>query len=88
MTAPTRAPAAATLPPRILSAIAGVAGDGLVDGGAQRALVGDDLQAALLDDLVRVALAGEDALDDLAGQLVVEVAGGDQRGDPGDLLRA
>src|SRR5690606_33777557 len=34
-----------------------VAGDGLLDGGGERALVGDDLQAALLHDLVGVALA-------------------------------
>src|SRR5690606_15762643 len=62
-----------------------VAGDGLLDCGGERALVGDDLQAALLHDLVGRALAREDALDDLAGQLGVEVAGGHQLRDPGDL---
>src|SRR5207249_11229936 len=56
----------------------------VLDGGGQRALVGDDLQTALVDDLVRGALAREDALDDLAGQLVVEVTLRDQLGDPGD----
>ena len=87
MTAPTRAPAAATLPSRILAATSGLAAIAVVHRGGERAVVADHGQAAGRDHLVRDPLAGQHALDHLAGQPVVERARGDQGGDPGDLGR-
>ena len=55
MTAPTIAPAAATLPPRIFSATSALAARRDVDGREQRAVVADDLQPAGRDDLVRAS---------------------------------
>ena len=87
MTAPTRAPAAATLPSRIFAGDVRVGRDRLVDGRGQRAVVADHGQAAGLDHLVGAALAGQHAVEDLAGQLVVERARVDQGRDPGHLRR-
>ncbi len=66
----------------------GVGGDGGVDRGTEGAVVGDHGQAAGGDDLLGRALAGEQAVEDLAGELVVDRAGVDQRLDGGDLGRA
>ena len=82
------APAAATLPSRIFCADVGVGLDGPVDGVAQRAVVGDDLEPAGRDDLLGRALTGQDAVEHLTGELVVDASGVDQRLDAGDLLRA
>ena len=57
----------------------------LVDGLFERAVVGNDLEAVLLDDLVRSAFAGEHACDGLLGELVVELAVGDELLDLGDV---
>ena len=86
ITPPTSAPAAAILPSRTLSADVGVRRD--APGRRSRDSSPSSLttlQAAALDHLVRRALPGQHALEHLAGQLVVERAGGDQLGDPGDL---
>ena len=61
-----------------------VVGDRLVDGRAQGPVVGDDGQAAGLDDLLGRALAGVQALEDLAGQLVVDAARVDEPLDGGE----
>ena len=85
ITAPTIAPAAATLPPRIFSATSGLRREGRVDRRDQRAVVGDDREPAGRDDLVRVALARQHAVEDLARELVVQLPGVDQcdpRGPP------
>ena len=87
MTAPTIAPAAADLAAADLVRDVGLGGEGLVDGGEQRPVVADDREAAGGDHLVRRALAGEHALDHLAGQLVVERALADERLDAGDVGR-
>ena len=58
-----------------------------VDGRRERTVVGDDGEPAGRDDLVGRALAGEHAVEDLPGQLVVERARVDQRLDPGHVGR-
>ena len=63
----------------------GVGGDGVVDGSAQRTVVGDDREPTGRDDLVGGALAGEQSVEDLARQLVVEGAVVDQGLDARDL---
>ena len=83
ITAPISAPAAATLPSRILSATSGLAAIARSTAAAEGAVVGDDRQPAGRDDLVGRALAGEHAVEDLAGQLVVDRALVDQRLDRG-----
>ena len=85
MTAPTSAPAACTLPAAHLVGDVRLRRDGRVDGLAERALVGHDRQPARGDDLVRPALAGEHAVDDLAGEARGQGALGDQRDHAGDL---
>ena len=65
----------------------GVGLDRAVDGGAERAVVGDDGEPAGGDHLVGSALAGEHAVEDLAGELVVDRALVDQRLDAGDVGR-
>ena len=67
MTAPTRTPAAAILPSRILAATSGLAAMASSIGGGQRAVVADHGQAAGLDHLVGVALAGQHGVDHLRG---------------------
>ena len=62
-----------------------IAGNRLVYRGGQCRVVADDREAAGGDYLVRGALAVEDALDDLAGEPVVERPRRDQGGDPGDV---
>ena len=88
ITAPTRAPAAATLPSRIFCGDVRLGGDGLVDRGGQGRVVADDGQAAALDHVVRRSLAGQHALDDLAGQPVVDRPRADQLSHPGHVARA
>src|SRR3954469_20288019 len=81
MTAPMRAPAAATLPSRILSATSGLAAMGVSTGGGgaavagrggERPLVGDDGQASGGDDLVRRTLPRDQPVEHLARELVVD----------------
>ena len=88
ITAPISAPAAATLPSRILSATSGLAAMARSTAVAEGAVVGDDREPAGGDDLVGRALAGEHAVEHLAGQLVVDRPVVDERLDPGDVLRA
>ena len=57
----------------------GLRGQRLVDRGDERAVVRDDGEPAGVDDLLRRALAGDDALEHLAGELVGERAGVDER---------
>ncbi len=83
MTAPTRTPAAWHLAVADLRHHVRVGRDGLVDRGGQRGVVADDGEAAGGDHLVRRALAVEHALDDLAGEPVVERARCDQLAPPG-----
>src|SRR5690606_19801455 len=64
-----------------------VGGQGLVDGGEQRAVVGDDLHAAGNDDLLRAALSREHAFEHLPGELVVDPPGVHERLQLGDLGR-
>src|SRR5690606_13702053 len=73
----------------------GLRGERLVDRGEQRPVVGYDLEAARDEDLLRVALAGQDALEHLARELVVDAARvnesvglGDLRGRDGQLLES
>jgi hypothetical protein len=57
-----------------------VGGDDRVDGGAERAVIGHDRQPALrLATTSGRPLAGQHAVEHLAGELVVEGAGGDER---------
>ena len=86
ITAPMRAPAAATLPSRILSATSGLAAMAL-STAVDRAPSSETIsRPAGGDDLLGGALAGEQAVEHLAGELVVDPAAVDQGLYGGDLL--
>src|SRR4051812_20114176 len=65
----------------------GLRGEGLVDGGEQRAVVGDDREAARLHDVLGRALARDHALEHLAGEPVGQLARLDERDQLGDVQR-
>ena len=87
ITAPTTAPAAATLPPRIFSATAGSAASASSTAASSAVSSLTTARPRAAHHVVRLALAGEHALDHLAGQLVVERAGLHEGHHPGDLGR-
>ena len=79
ITAPTIAPAAATLPPRIFSATSGLAASASSTAAWISESSRTTRQPAGGHHLLGLALAGQHALDDLAGQLVGQLAVVDQR---------
>ncbi len=87
MTCPMSAPGRLHLAVADLRGDGGVGRDGGVDGVAQGAVVGDHGQAARLDHLGRRALAGQQPVEDLAGELVVDGARVDERLHRRDLRR-
>ena len=78
ITAPISAPAACTLPSRILATDPGLAAIAASTASARAPLVRDDHEAARPTTSADRALAGHDALERLAGQLVGERARLDQ----------
>ena len=88
ITAPTIAPAACDLAAADLLGDIGIGGQRLVDGGLDQRVVAHHGQAAVGHHLLGLALTGQHALDDLAGQLVRQLAVVDQLDHRGDLRRA
>ena len=85
MTAPIRTPAACTLPSRMRGNDVRVVADGRINRLKKRCIITDNSQPARGHDLVRLPLAVEHALDDLAGQPVVQRPAGHQLRDARDL---
>ena len=85
ITAPTSAPAAATLPAADLLRDRRVGRDRGIDGRPERGVVRHEPQAAVGDHLLRLALPRQHAVEGLAGQGVGEGALLDQPRQGGDL---
>ena len=85
ITAPTIAPGRGHLSAANLLCHIGIGGQRLVDGGLGQRVVAHQRQTARGHHLLGFALPGQHALDDLAGQLVGQLALVDQRDHRGDL---
>ena len=87
MTAPTSAPMACTLPPRTFSATSGLPSIAASTAATSSSDSPRTARPRASHHLRRVALAGEDAVERLPGQLVVDRAGGHEPDQLGDLRR-